>query len=165
MSIYTPATSGLPQYFLSMLEDKARNSQYEAAIKLAISEFTAAHGRAPSVVDLGCGTGMLSVFALRHGAASVTAIDTNQQMAGTDKLMGMCEQALVNFAEAEPGSKLLAAAVKWGEDTGGVAESMRLVREKTAPLPRIRRISGWKAAPGRISSLKKPGAPWMVSIT
>ena len=32
------------------------------------------------MVDVGCGTGLLSVLALKHGAAHVTAIDTNKNM-------------------------------------------------------------------------------------
>ena len=33
-----------------------------------------------TVLDLGCGTGMLSVFALRHGAEHITALDLNSNM-------------------------------------------------------------------------------------
>ena len=80
MSVYEPASDGLPAYFLPMLDDRDRNVKYELAIQRTIEQFRAEQGRAPRVVDLGCGTGMLSVFALRHGAAHVVALDLNKHM-------------------------------------------------------------------------------------
>ncbi|GMH75721.1 hypothetical protein TrST_g3064 [Triparma strigata] len=79
-SVYMPIESGLPAYFLPMLDDKDRNDLYSKAIQETISAFKVEQGRAPRVLDLGCGTGMLSVFALRHGAEHVTALDLNRNM-------------------------------------------------------------------------------------
>jgi len=79
-SVYLPIESGLPAYFLPMLDDKDRNDLYSKAIKETIEAFIAEQGRAPRVLDLGCGTGMLSVFALRHGAEHITALDLNSNM-------------------------------------------------------------------------------------
>ncbi len=45
-------------------------------------------GRAPAVLDLGCGTGLLSAYCLKHGAGSVVAVDTNQTM------VNLCRRAL-----------------------------------------------------------------------
>ena len=42
---YTPADSGLPKYFLPMLDDADRNATYGEAIKRCIAEFKAAEGR------------------------------------------------------------------------------------------------------------------------
>lgn len=43
------------------------------------------------MLDLGAGTGMLSAFALKHGAAHVTALDVNQHMCS------ICEAALGGY--------------------------------------------------------------------
>ena len=78
MGVYEPAEDGLPAYFFAMLDDADRNEQFRIAICRAIAAFKAQQGRAPRVLDFGCGTGMLSAFALRAGAAHVTALDVNK---------------------------------------------------------------------------------------
>ena len=59
MSVYSPLTSGLPTYFLPMLDDASRNALYTTAIIKTITEFIEKEGRRPRVLDLGCGTGLL----------------------------------------------------------------------------------------------------------
>lgn len=86
--MYSPARHGVPSYFLPMQDDADRNTKYEVAIQNAIAEFRRDEGRHPVVVDFGCGTGMLSMFALRHGAKHVIAVDVNADMAD------MCEHVL-----------------------------------------------------------------------
>ena len=80
MSVYIPADSGLPTYFLPMLDDHDRNDAYSKAIVSTIERFVLEQGRRPRVLDLGCGTGMLSLFALRAGAEHVTCLDINREM-------------------------------------------------------------------------------------
>lgn len=65
----------------SMLRDLDRNSCYEQGIKLAIERFTQQHGRAPIVLDIGTGTGLLSMFAATHGAQHVYACEMFTPMA------------------------------------------------------------------------------------
>eukprot|EP00466_Bigelowiella_natans_P006011 jgi/Bigna1/83626/fgenesh1_pg.111_\ len=92
---YHVASHGLPIYFIPMLDDEDRNQKYEEAIRKAIQCFKTEQGRAPNVVDLGCGTGMLSIFALRHGAAKVTSVDKNKDM------VLMCLEAVRQAREYE----------------------------------------------------------------
>jgi protein arginine N-methyltransferase 7 len=65
----------------SMLRDRDRNSCYERGIKSAIAKFRAERGRAPIVLDIGTGTGLLSMFAASHGAAHVFACEMFEPMA------------------------------------------------------------------------------------
>ncbi|UIZ21778.1 hypothetical protein KXD40_008768 [Peronospora effusa] len=65
----------------SMLRDKDRNDCYEHGIKRAIGTFKAEHGRAPLVLDIGTGTGLLSMFAATHGAEHVYACEMFVPMA------------------------------------------------------------------------------------
>lgn len=65
----------------SMLRDRDRNTCYERAIERAIARFSARHGRAPLVLDIGAGTGLLSLFAARHGAEHVYACEMFPPMA------------------------------------------------------------------------------------
>jgi len=57
-----------------------RNCKYRAAITLAIEQFREEHGRAPTVLDVGVGTGMLSAICLEAGCEHVTCVDTNETM-------------------------------------------------------------------------------------
>lgn len=69
---------GFAAYFPSMLSDQPRAASYDAAIGAAVREFIRTEGgRAPVVVDVGCGTGLLTWLALHHGAHRVYAADTN----------------------------------------------------------------------------------------
>ncbi|POM58484.1 Arginine N-methyltransferase [Phytophthora palmivora] len=65
----------------SMLRDKDRNDCYERGIKRAITTFKAERGRAPVVLDIGTGTGLLSMFAATHGAEHVYACEMFVPMA------------------------------------------------------------------------------------
>lgn len=73
-------TVGMSQ-MTSMLHDKDRNDVYERAIKLSISHFRKAHGRGPIVLDVGTGTGLLAMFASRHGAEHVVGCEMFETMA------------------------------------------------------------------------------------
>ncbi|KAF1315045.1 Arginine n-methyltransferase, partial [Globisporangium splendens] len=65
----------------SMLRDLDRNRCYELGIKGAIERFIARHKRAPIVLDIGTGTGLLSMFAATHGAEHVYACEMFKPMA------------------------------------------------------------------------------------
>ncbi|ETM53871.1 hypothetical protein L914_02694, partial [Phytophthora nicotianae] len=65
----------------SMLRDKDRNDCYERGIKRAIAKFKTEKGRAPIVLDIGTGTGLLSMFAATHGAEHVYACEMFVPMA------------------------------------------------------------------------------------
>jgi SAM-dependent methyltransferase len=84
-SSYDPADSGLAKYFMAMLDDADRNQQYGEAIRRAIQEFKQREGRAPTVLDIGVGTGMLSCLCVVHGAKHVTSVDTNSTMVALAK--------------------------------------------------------------------------------
>lgn len=77
---FIPAGEDVPSYVLPMLNDIDRNKAYENAISATIARFQAEHGRAPTVLDVGAGTGMLTTIALKHGAAHVTAIEANKTL-------------------------------------------------------------------------------------
>ncbi len=64
-------------YFAPMLCDKERNILYKQAIDDAIMFFMRKYERWPRVLDVGAGTGMLSIFAAEAGAASVVGIEAN----------------------------------------------------------------------------------------
>ncbi|XAR54470.1 Histone-arginine N-methyltransferase [Bertholletia excelsa] len=59
-----------------MISDKVRTDAYRQAILNNPSLF---HGA--SVMDVGCGTGILSLFAAQAGASSVTAVEASDKMA------------------------------------------------------------------------------------
>jgi SAM-dependent methyltransferase len=65
----------------SMLHDADRNRVYEASITRLISHFIEVEGRAPSVLDVGCGTGLLSMMAARAGAEHVIGCEMFDTMA------------------------------------------------------------------------------------
>ena len=59
----------------SMLLDKDRNSIYELAISKAIEYYISVNKEAPIVLDIGAGTGLLSMLSVKHGAAFVYACE------------------------------------------------------------------------------------------
>ncbi|KAA0174219.1 hypothetical protein FNF27_04231 [Cafeteria roenbergensis] len=65
----------------SMLHDTGRIRAFERAIEGAVARFRAAHGRGPVVLDIGAGTGLLSMLAARAGAAAVFACEMYEPMA------------------------------------------------------------------------------------
>lgn len=69
--------AGFAAYFVPMMLDTDRNEAYRRAIAAAVADFQRDEGRAPVVLDLGCGTGLLSQYALEAGAGHVIAADTN----------------------------------------------------------------------------------------
>ena len=77
---YLPLKKGLPSYFNPMLRDAGRRDAYQCAISNEISRFKRVTGRAPHVVDLGAGTGLLSKMALDCGAERVTLVDVNSDV-------------------------------------------------------------------------------------
>ena len=56
-----------------MLRDQIRTLAYRHAVELNPKTF-----EGKSVLDIGCGTGILSVFCARAGAQEVTAVDKAQ---------------------------------------------------------------------------------------
>ena len=74
-------TVGMSQ-MTSMLRDNDRNNTYEMAIRILINSFVEEHGRPPVVLDIGAGTGLLSMLSVRHGADFVFAVEMFDTMAG-----------------------------------------------------------------------------------
>jgi hypothetical protein len=70
--------SGLQQYFADMLLDSDRTVRYYEAITKAVAVFKVTEGRAPVVLDAGCGTGVLTACALVAGAKRVISVDVNK---------------------------------------------------------------------------------------
>lgn len=68
--------AGIPVWHASMLADSARNDAFEAAIVRAL-------GPATRVLDIGAGSGLLSLIAARAGATSVVACEANPALAAT----------------------------------------------------------------------------------
>lgn len=73
-------TVGMSQ-MTSMMRDADRNDVYEKAIKVLIDNFVATEARAPVVLDVGAGTGLLSMFAARSGAEFVIGVEMFDTMA------------------------------------------------------------------------------------
>ena len=84
---YDPTVAGnhMQGYFADMLLDSDRNARYCDAIARAVTDFVAREGRAPVVLDAGCGTGLLTLFALVAGAERVISVDVNR--GHVDKLL------------------------------------------------------------------------------
>lgn len=64
-----------------MLHDTQRCVKYRRCIFAAVAGFAAAHGRAPVVLDIGAGSGLLSLFAREAGAAAVYACEMFEPLA------------------------------------------------------------------------------------
>ena len=65
----------------SMLSDLSRNQVYEKAIMKCLDNFVQKCHRPPSVLDIGAGTGLLSMLAARHGAECVIGCEMFETMA------------------------------------------------------------------------------------
>ncbi|KAK9882087.1 hypothetical protein WA026_018933 [Henosepilachna vigintioctopunctata] len=65
--------------FADMLHDTERNRLYDDALKLAIEKIHA-RGEKAIVLDIGTGTGLLSMMAIRNGADKVTACEAFKPM-------------------------------------------------------------------------------------
>ncbi|HTY65854.1 MAG TPA: tetratricopeptide repeat protein [Alphaproteobacteria bacterium] len=65
------ATAVVPAWHVPMMNDAPRNEAFERAIRRAV----AAHGPAARVLDIGTGSGLLSMMAARAGAASVVTCE------------------------------------------------------------------------------------------
>tara|TARA_B100000683_G_scaffold77283_2_gene76434 strand:- start:21 stop:1046 length:1026 start_codon:yes stop_codon:yes gene_type:complete len=74
---YHPTGFGFQSHLLPMMHDRDRTLRMKRAIDAAVASFKAQEGRAPSVLDFSCGTGALSLLALKAGAKHVTCCDTN----------------------------------------------------------------------------------------
>ena len=71
----------------SMLHDEDRNAVYEEAIKRCLAFCATKLGRAPTVLDVGTGTGLLAMMAARHGAPVVVACEMWGPMAQVAELV------------------------------------------------------------------------------
>jgi hypothetical protein len=78
----------------SMLKDRARNEAYAAAITKCVAQFSAEHGRPPVVLDVGAGTGLLSLLSARAGAAAVHGVEQWAVMAGIAQKVVACNPPL-----------------------------------------------------------------------
>ena len=78
---YDPTRGGsdVQAYFADMVLDSDRNAMYAHAIIAAVRDFVRIEGRAPVVLDVGCGFGILTLFALVAGAEHVLSVDVNQE--------------------------------------------------------------------------------------
>lgn len=65
--------------FADMLHDTERNQKYELALKSAIEKLHKM-GKKANVLDIGTGTGLLSMMAVRQGADTVTACEAFKPM-------------------------------------------------------------------------------------
>ena len=65
----------------SMLRDTVRGSVYKAAIEKSIAHFKGKHCRAPICLDIGTGTGLLSMLSVGEGAEHVVGIEMFDEMA------------------------------------------------------------------------------------
>lgn len=65
--------------FADMLHDTERNQKYEQALKVAIDHMHSL-GKKANVLDIGTGTGLLSMMAVRNGADSVVACEAFKPM-------------------------------------------------------------------------------------
>ena len=118
---YTPSVCGFPNYFCSMLDDEDRNRSYANAIKGCIDDFKKRENRAPRVLDVGVGTGMLSGLCIFHGAKHVTGVDVNPTMTSLAK---------ESLRKVDPtGKKFTVKLVKPGASQLGEAKFDMLVSE------------------------------------
>lgn len=70
--------------FADMLHDRERNKKYELALITAIKKMHS-KGRKANVLDIGTGTGLLSMMAARNGADSIVACEAFKPMSDCAK--------------------------------------------------------------------------------
>eukprot|EP00756_Hemistasia_phaeocysticola_P052761 Hpha_TRINITY_DN28047_c0_g1::TRINITY_DN28047_c0_g1_i1::g.42528::m.42528 len=116
-------------WFGDMLRDDLRNKKYDEAVRRVVSPL-AEDNESVRCVDAGCGTGLLSLFALRAGAGVVVGVERDPYLA---MLATMCAHRLDNQMQfPTPGAELRIALddvldVCFGEEDRGdvcVAELM-----------------------------------------
>lgn len=81
----TQGGGGLQQYFADMVLDSNRNAMYAVGIIAGVQAFIKKEGRPPVVLDAGCGTGPLTLFALVAGAERVISVDVDKYH--TDRIL------------------------------------------------------------------------------
>ncbi len=106
-NVYNTFEYSAPRYFGPMLNDNQRNQTFQNAISTIIQEFTIAQGRAPRVLDVGAGTGLLSIYAAQGGAEFVVGIEANEERAkicrknvakhGLQNVIGVCNCISTDF--------------------------------------------------------------------
>lgn len=65
----------VPRWHFVMMNDRWRNEAYDVAISRAIRRFRESTGRSPLVLEIGAGSGLLSMMAARAGAEHVVACE------------------------------------------------------------------------------------------
>ena len=68
------------RWHYDMVQDQLRNDAYEAAVRAAVARKRDAGCRQLSVLDIGAGTGLLSMFAVRAGADEAYAVEQSAHM-------------------------------------------------------------------------------------
>lgn len=112
------------RWHFRMLNDKQRNVAYDTAIRRAVSSFIARCGRPPTVLDIGAGTGLLSVMAARAGAAKVFACEVN------DSLCRVAEEAVAGAGLSDVVTVLSAMSTDLrvnGEQQGGLPAPVDII--------------------------------------
>lgn len=67
-------SDGVPHWHFAIVRDLARNAAYDTALRRAVNPAT-------RVLEIGAGTGLLSMMAARAGAAQVVACEVNSKVA------------------------------------------------------------------------------------
>ena len=78
MNLNSVNSSAVPAWHFSMMNDEVRNKAYSDALKLAV-------GDGDVVLDIGTGSGLLSLMAAASGAAKVITCETSRTIAETAK--------------------------------------------------------------------------------
>eukprot|EP01062_Namystynia_karyoxenos_P029509 TRINITY_DN22159_c0_g1_i1.p1 TRINITY_DN22159_c0_g1~~TRINITY_DN22159_c0_g1_i1.p1 ORF type:complete len:885 (+),score=263.16 TRINITY_DN22159_c0_g1_i1:112-2655(+) len=84
-------------WFADMLRDALRNERYDTAIRKVVAEQVPTAGsKGVTVVDAGCGTGLLTLCAMRAGAAAAVGVEREPYLA---MLASMCTGREANRAQ------------------------------------------------------------------
>jgi predicted RNA methylase len=157
--------SGIPRWHYSMLNDSARNSAFHKAIIRQITEDD-------EVIDVGAGTGLLSILAARTGARSVAAFEADPQLARiaaeTIAESGVGERialhstlsANVSFPPHDRHNVLLTEIFDCGLIGEGIIPTLRharssLLTEEYTSIPKGATLSGALVASDRIRQLNE----------